>query len=326
MNRREFITLLGGAAAWPIAAKAQQPTPPVVSLVFAGSFDAFAGRIASFQKGLRQSGYTEGQNVTVEYHGLEGHNDRLPTLFDDLTRRNVAVIATPDGPISLAAKGATATIPIVFGVGADPVALGLVESLARPGGNATGVNFFSLEINAKRLGLMHELLPKAVRFAALINPADAPSAEATSKELKGTASSLGVEVLFFNASSPNEIETAFGAFGRERCDALFIAGDGFFASRQSQFVTLTARDRLPASCFSREMAQAGLLMSYGTDVLEMYRQIGIYVASILKGTKPADLPVLQLSKFQFVLNLQTARLLHVDVSPMLLARADEVIE
>jgi putative ABC transport system substrate-binding protein len=251
----------------------------------------------------------------------------LPALVDDLARRRVAVIATPgSNPAALAAKAATATIPIVFGVAEDPVALGLVASLAHPGGNATGVNFFATEINAKRLGLMHELLPKATRFAVLVNPTNATSAETTAKALKEAAPSFGLELLFGNASTPAEIDTAFAAFARERAGALFIAPDGFFGSRGAQFAALAARDRLPASFVSRETVEAGLLMSYGTSFDDMFRQIGIYTGSILKGTKPADLPVLQSTKFEFILNLKTARSLGIDIPPTLLARADEVIE
>jgi putative ABC transport system substrate-binding protein len=263
----------------------------------------------------------------VEYHWLEGHYERLPAVLADLVRRRVAVIATPGfTEAALAAKTATAMIPIVFGVAEDPVPLGIVASLARPGGNATGINFFASEIDAKRLGLMHELLPKATRFAVLVNPANAAGTQATSKALKEAARALGLDALFFNASTPAEIDAAFAAFGRERADALFIAGDGFLYSRGVQLATLAVRDRMPASYASREMVEAGLLMSYGTIFPDMFRQVGIYTGSILKGAKPADLPVLQSAKFEFVLNLQTARSLNLDIPPMLLARADEVIE
>jgi putative ABC transport system substrate-binding protein len=275
---------------------------------------------------LSETGYNESQNVTVEYHWLEGHYERLPALLADLIRREVAVIVTPDVSASLAAKAATATIPIVFDVGEDPVRLGLVASLARPGGNATGINFFGLETNAKRLGLMHDLLPKAHRFAVLVNPANASSTAAVSKEVGEAARTLGLELVFFNASTPNEIDAAFAAIERERVDALFIAGDSFLSSRGVQFATLAVRDRLPASSNTRELAAAGLLMAYGTDVVDTYRQVGIYTGSILKGAKPADLPVLQSTKFQFVLNQQTAKSLGLDIPPMLLAQADEVIE
>jgi putative tryptophan/tyrosine transport system substrate-binding protein len=322
MKRREFITLLGGAAAArPLAALAQQAALPVVACINSGTADVQATRLAAFRKGMSEAGYVESQNVTVEYHWMNGHYEGLPALLDDLVRRRVAVIATPgSNPAALAAKAATATIPIVFGVAEDPVAL------AHPGGNATGVNFFAAEIDAKRSGLMHELLPKATHFAVLLNPTNATSAETTANALKGAAPSIGLELFFGNASTPAEIEAAFAAFTRARANALFIAPDGFFGSRGAQFAALTARDRLPASYVSRETVEAGLLMSYGTNFDDMFHQIGIYTGSILKGTKPADLPVLQSTKFEFILNLKTARSLGVDIPPTLLARADEVIE
>jgi len=328
IKRRAFITLLGGAAAaWPLAARAQQPAMPVVAFIHSGAANALARYAAAFRKGLSEAGYTEGQNVTVEYHWLEGHYKRLAALLADLIRRRVAVIATPAShPAALAAKAATSTIPIVFGVGEDPVKLGLVASLARPGGNATGVNAFSFEVNAKRLGLMHELLPKANRFAVLLNPASASSAEATSKALKEAARTLGLDIVFFNATTADEIDAAFAAFARERPDALFIAGDGFFASRSVQFATLAVRERIPASFSTRVLVEAGLLMCYGADIVDTFRQVGVYTGSILKGAKPADLPVLQSTKFEFVINQQTAKSLGIDIPPMLLARADEVIE
>jgi putative ABC transport system substrate-binding protein len=331
MRRRNFILLLGGAGAAsllrPRAAPAQQPALPVVAFVNSGTADVQTTRLATFRRGMSEAGYVDGQNVTVEYHWMNGHYEGLPALLDDLVRRRVAVIATPgSNPAALAAKAATATIPIVFGVAEDPVALGLVASLAHAGGNATGVNFFAAEIDAKRLGLMHELLPKATRFAVLVNPTNATSTETTAKALKEAAPSFGLELLFGNASTSAEIDTAFAAFARERASALFIAPDGFFGSRGGQLAALAARDRLPASFVSREMVEAGLLMSYGTSFDDMFRQIGIYTGSILKGTKPADLPVLQAIKFEFILNLMTARSLGVDIPPTLLARADEVIE
>jgi putative ABC transport system substrate-binding protein len=325
LKRRDFITLLGGAAAWPIAARAQQSTLPVVGFISGVAADM--GRAAVFKKGLAEAGFTENHNVLVDYHWLGGHYERLPAVLNDLVRRQVAVIVTPgssDG--ARAAKAATTTIPIVFSVGEDPVALGLVASLARPGGNVTGINFFSFEVNAKRLGLMRELLPKATRFAVLVNPANAASTEATSKALKEAAKNLGLEVHFFNASSPAEIDEAFAAFARERVEAVFIAADPLFASRGVQFATLAVRDRLPSSFNLREMVQAGMLMSYGASIDDMYGQVGVYTGKILKGTKPADLPVLQSTRFEFVINAQTARSLGVDIPPTLLARADEVIE
>jgi putative ABC transport system substrate-binding protein len=326
MRRREFITIVGGAT-WPIAAWAQQTTKPVVALINGGAADALVRAVAAFRKGLGELGYDEDKNVTVEYHWLEGQYARLPDLLDNLIRRRVAVIAISGStPAALAAKAATATIPIVFGVGEDPVALGLITNLAKPGGNVTGINFFSFEVNAKRLGLMHELLPKATRFAVLLNPGNAPSAQSTSNEIRKAARGLGLDVLFFNASTSAEIDAAFTAMAHERIDALFIASDGFFNGRRVQFATSAMRDRLPASFVAREMVEAGLLMSYGTSVADMFRQVGIYTGSILNGTKPADLPVLQSTKFEFVINLQTARSLQIGIPPTLLARADEVIE
>jgi putative ABC transport system substrate-binding protein len=248
-------------------------------------------------------------------------------LIDDVVRRGVAVIATPaNSPASLIAKAATPTIPIVFGVGEDPVELGLVASLAKPGGNATGINFFASEIDAKRLGLMHEMLPKANRLAVLINPANATTAGATSKALEQAARVIGLELVFFRASTAPEIDAAFVAIARERIDALFIAPDAYFAARAAQLETLAMRDRMPTSAFSRENVEAGMLMSYGTSIADVFRQVGIYAGSILNGTKPAELPVLQSTKFEFIINLQTARSLGVDIPPTLLARADEVIE
>ena len=327
MRRREFITLIGGIATWPLAARAQQQAMPVVTLINARSAHAGAGLASEFRKGLSQAGFVEGKNVVVEYHWLDGHYEQLPAIITDAVQRNVAVIATPAiTPASLAAKAATATIPIVFGVAEDPVKLGLVLSLAQTGTNATGINFFASEIDAKRLGLMHEFLPKAKRFAVLVNPANAPTAEATSKTIKQAAPSLGLELLFFDASTPADIDAAFVAIARERADALFLAPDGFFSSRSAQFVTLAARNQIPASSFSSDMVAAGLLMSYGTSLADVFRQVGVYTGSILKGAKPADLPVLQSARFEFIINLQTARLLGLDVPPILLARADEVIE
>jgi putative ABC transport system substrate-binding protein len=327
MKRRQFITLLGGAAAWPLAARAQQPKIPVVAFINAGVADASARRVAAFRKGLSESGYVEGQNVMVEYHWLEGRYDRVPALVADLVRRRVAVIATPaNQQATLAAKAATSSVPIVFGVSEDPVKLGLVVSLAQSGGNATGINFFNQEVAAKRLGLLHELVPKAARIALLLNPGSPSQVEATLHEVQEAARLLGLQILVFNASTSAEIDTAFAALARERADALFVAGDVFFNSRRVQFVTLAARDRLPASYASREYVEVGGLMNYGTNLLDMFRQVGIYTGSIIRGANPADLPVMQASRFEFLINLQTAKALGIEVPPMLLARADEVIE
>jgi putative ABC transport system substrate-binding protein len=300
---------------------------PIVAFLSVGSPDVAAGRISAFRKGLGETGYTEDRNVQVEYHWFEGQYQHLTVVLDDLIQRHVAVMAIPGStPISLAAKSATNTIPIVFGVGEDPVRLGLVTSLAQPGGNATGINFFGIETEAKRLGLMHDLLPKAASFAVLLNPSNPRYSEATSKSLSEAASTLGLDIVFYKASTPGEIDAAFTAMARDRADALFIGGEALFASRSVQITTLAVRDRLPASFSSRELVQAGLLMSYGTNLIDMVRQVGIYTGSILKGAKPADLPVLQSTKFEFVINLQTARSLNLDIPPTLLARADEVIE
>ena len=320
--------LLGGAAAaWPLAARAQQPAIPVVAFLAVGSPDALRGRVVAFRKGLSETGWIEDWNVGVEYHWLEGNYGGLSAVLDDVIRRGVAVLAIPGSvPISVAAKAATATIPIVFGVAEDPVLLGLVKSLAHPGSNATGINFFAIETDTKRLGLMRELVPKAVRIAVLVNPANVRYTEATTKALRKAATLIGVELAFFNASTPAEIDSAFAAIVHERADALFIAAEAFFGSRSTQLVTLTARDRLPASFVSRELAEAGLLMSYGTSISDMARQVGVYTGAILNGSTPADLPVQQPTKFELVINLKTARALGLEVPATLLARADEVIE
>jgi putative ABC transport system substrate-binding protein len=326
MKRREFITLLGGTAAWPLAAWAQQPLP-VVAFISNSNADTSARRVAAFRKGLSETGNVEGQNVTVEYHWLEGQYDRLPALAADLVRRRVAVIASPGvTPATLAVKAATSTIPIVFGAAGDPVKLGLVASPARPGGNATGVNWFGLEVTSKRLALLHELVPRAVRIAVLVNQGDAQGSEATLKDVREAAHTLGLEVLVGNASTDGEIDAAFAAFRRERAEALFVANNQLFGTRRVQFARLAARDGLPASYGVRDFVEAGGLMSYGTPLADMYRQVGIYTGTILKGTKPADLPVMQSTKFEFVINLETAKALGLEVPPMLLARADEVIE
>jgi putative ABC transport system substrate-binding protein len=299
----------------------------MVGFIHGGAADAFANRIAAFRAGLSEAGYIEGRNIVVEYHWLEGHFERLPDVLADLIQRRVAVIATPGStPASIAAKAATATIPIVFGVGEDPVKLGIVANLAHPGGNATGINFYVNEIDAKRLGLMHELLPKATRIAVLLNPADATSTEVTTKAVKEAARTLGLDILFFNASTPAEIDAAFAAFTREKSDALFIGSEGFFASRASQFATLAARDRIPASFATSEMVEAGLLMSYGVNLADTFRQVGNYVGRILKGEKPADLPVQQPTKFEFVINMKTAKVLGLTVPYSLQILADDVIE
>ena len=328
MRRREFITRLGGTAvAWPLAARAQQPAMPVVGLVTGGSPEAAVRMGGGFRRGLNEGGYVEGQNVTVEYQWLDGQYDRLPSLMADLVRRRVAVIATPgSNPAALAAKAATTTIPIVFGVGADPIELGLVASLARPGGNATGINFFVADIAAKRLGLLHDLVPKAVRIAVLINPANASTAEATLRDMPEAARAIGLQIVVLNASTGREIEAAFATLVRDRVDALFVGADAFFNSRRVQLANMAARHAIPTAFAVREYVDAGGLMSYGTSLADMYRHVGAYSGRILKGARPADLPVLQSTKFELVINHQTARMLGLEVPPPLLARADEVIE
>jgi putative ABC transport system substrate-binding protein len=328
MRRRDFIAILGGAAAtWPVAVWAQQAGLPLIGYLDSGSPDSSARYVAAFRKALNEAGYVEGQNVTVEYHWLEGQYDRLPGLVADLVRRRMAVIATPgSAPAALAAKAATATIPIVFGVGEDPVKLGLVASLARPGGNATGINFFVQEVVAKRMRLLHDLVPKAVRVAVLVNPANASSTETTLREVQEAARSMGLQIQILNATTIGEIDAALATLARERPDALFVAPDAFLNSRRVQFANLAARDRIPAAYPQRDTVLAGGLISYGTDLADTYRQVGVYTGSILKGAKPADLPVVQSTKFELVINLQTARALGIEVPPSLLAVADEVIE
>jgi putative tryptophan/tyrosine transport system substrate-binding protein len=328
MRRRDFVALLGSAAAaWPLAARAQQPAMPVVAFINGGAADAASRYLAAFQKGLREAGYVEGQNVTVEYYWLDGRYEGIPALMADLVRRQVALIATPGSNVaSVAAKAATETIPIVFGSADDPVKLGLVASFARPGSNATGVNFFAYEVTTKQLGLLKELVPKAARIAVLINPKTTFNVETTLRAVQEAARALRLEIQTLEAGTADEIDAAFAALAREPADALFIQADGFYGSRRVQLATLAMRERVPASNVSREMVEAGLLMSYGTNIADMFRQVGIYTGSILKGVKPADLPVIQSTKFEFVINLRTAKALGIELSPLLLTRADEVIE
>jgi putative tryptophan/tyrosine transport system substrate-binding protein len=327
MRRRQFITVFGGAAVWPLAAYAQQQAVPVIAFLRTGSAATNALNVAAFRKGLNETGYVEGQNVAVEYYWLESPYDRLPTLIADLVRRQVAVIVTIGTPqVAFAAKAATATIPIVFGEGADPVQLGIVPSLAQPGGNATGIYFLRSETAAKRLRLLHDMVPKAVRVAVLVNPSNTSVAKITLQDVQEAASAIGLNIQILNASTIGEIDTAFATLASERLDALFVAADAFFLSRRAQFVTLTARDRIPAIFSQRAYVEAGGLMSYGTDSGDTFRQVGVYTGKILKGAKPAELPVLQSSKFEFVINRQTARALGIEVPPGVLSIADEVID
>jgi putative tryptophan/tyrosine transport system substrate-binding protein len=327
MLRREFITLLGGAAtSWPLVVRAQQPALPVVGFIRDGSAPSNTSFVGSFRKGLSEIGYVEGQNVTVEYHWLEGRYDHLPALLADLVRRQVAVIATPGTLPSLAAKAATSTIPLVFGVGADPVKLGLVASLPRPGGNATGVNFFVNDVVAKRLRLLHDLVPQAVRIAVLVNQENATVSESTIQQMQEAAPALGMQIRILNASTTGEIDAAFASLARESPDALFVAGDALFVNQREQLAAFTTRDKIPTAYAIRELVAAGGLMSYGTDLADTIRQMGVYTGSILKGATVAELPVLQSTKFDFVINLKTARALGIEVPSALLLIADEVIE
>jgi putative tryptophan/tyrosine transport system substrate-binding protein len=324
-TRRDFITLLGGAAAWPLAARAQQPAMPVVGFLDSRSPDTNVDRLRAFRQGLKDTGYVEGENVAIEYRWADQF-DRLPELAAELVRRRVAVLATPATPATIAAKAATTTIPIVFAIGYDPVASGLVASLARPGGNLTGINFLNNELAAKQLDLLRELVPAATRVAALVNPANVTNTPVTLADLEVAARARGLQIQVLNASTSREIDAAFATFLRERPDALFVSGDGLFTSRRVQMVQLATLHQVPATFANREFAEVGGLMSYGASITDAWRQCGAYVGRILKGAKPADLPVVQASKFELVINAQTARMLGLEVPATLLARADEVIE
>jgi len=326
MNRRAFMSLLGGGAvAWPLAVSAQQPVMPVIGLIDIRSPDTLMeDRLRAFRQGLKETGYVERENVAIEYRWAENQMDRLPELTAELVRRQVAAIVTTGGPAAaLAAKTATRTIPIVFIVAEDPVRLGLVASLARPGGNLTGINLFTIELVAKRLELLRELVPAATHMAMLVTAA---SAETTARDMEAVGRALGLQIQFFNVNTIREIDAAFATFARERPDALFVAGDPFFSGRRVQLVQLTAFYRLPATYALRDYPEAGGLMSYGPSIKDAFRQIGVYTGRILKGGKPADLPVVQPNKFELVINGGTARMLGLIVPPTLLATADEVIE
>jgi putative tryptophan/tyrosine transport system substrate-binding protein len=327
MKRRNFIALLGGAAALrPRAVRAQQPAMPVIGFLHPASPDGYGDRLRAYRQGLKDAGHVEGENVAIEYRWAENQIDRLPALAAELVRRNVGVIAAFGGATpAFAAKAATTTIPIVFLVAEDPVRLGLVASLARPGGNLTGINFFSGELEAKRLELLRQLVPAAARVAVLVNPSG-PDAETTLRDVEPAARAIGVQIQVFNASTSREVDAAFATLARERSDALFVAGDPFLTSRRIQMVQLAAHRSIPATYTSREFADAGGLMSYGANIADAWRQVGIYVGRVLKGAKPAELPVVQSSRFELVINASTARMLGLTVPDKLLVAADEVIE
>ncbi len=324
MKRREFITLLGGVAAgWPLSAHAQQTAVPVIGwLGAAGPNDRL---MAAFRGALAEAGYTEGRNVVIEYRWAEGRYDRMPAMAEELVRRRVAVIVASPTPTALVAKAASATVPVVFGVTDDPVNLGLVASLARPGGNATGVYFFLSDLAAKQLGLLRELAPAAKRIGLLVNPDNANAAVVT-REMTAAASAIGVELEVIRANDSSGIDAAFAALVGNKTDALVVGADPFFFSRRAQLVTLATRHAVPAIFTVREFAEAGGLMSYGASLVEAFRHIGVYAGRILQGAKPTDLPVMQSTKFDFVINLITAKALSLEIPPSLLARADEVIE
>jgi putative tryptophan/tyrosine transport system substrate-binding protein len=326
LKRREFLTLLGGAAAaWPLAARAQQPAMPVIGVLGATSTDT--DYLRAFRQGLKDTGYVEGENVAIEYRWAEDQYDRLPALAADLVRRRVAVIATVHGPaVTLAAKAATTTIPIVFTIAEDPVRLGLVASLARPGGNLTGINFVTGELAAKRLELLRELLPRAARVAVLVNPANFTQTETTLRDLEPAARAIGSQIQVFKADTSREIDAAFATFAHERPDALFVSSSAYLTSRRVQLTQLAARHAIPATYPGRQYVEAGGLMSYGSNLADGWRQLGLHTGRVLKGAKPAELPVVQSTKFELVINAQTARMLSLTVPASLLAIADEVIE
>ena len=327
MRRREFIIFLGSGAAWSNMARAQQPALPVIGFLHSTSAGPNVGTVSAFREGLRQAGYVDGQNVAIEFRWADGHYDRLPALAMDLVRERVAVIAALGGQASaLAAKAATSTIPVVFDAGEDPVKLGLVASFSKPGGNVTGINILTNEIEAKRLGLLHELIPTALTIAVIGHPDTPANNDVVLEDLQTAASALGLKLQILKVRSVLEIDNAFASFNQRRPDALLVMANAFFNSRRNQIVQLAAHQAIPAIYENHLFAMVGGLISYGIDLSEVYRQAGIYIGKILNGTKPADLPVIQPTKLELVINLKTAKELGITVPPQLLARADEVIE
>src|SRR5215469_7638580 len=325
MRRRAFITLIGGLAAWPLAAPAQQAMP-TIGFLASQLPDAITDRLRGFRQGLKDTGYVEGENVSIVYRFAENQDERLPALAAELVSRHVAVIATAGLPPTFAAKAATTTIPVVFLVGDDPARLGLVTNLSRPGGNITGVNILTSELAAKRLELLRELVPRAARVAVLVNPANVAATETQLKDVEAAARAIGLQIQIHNANTSDEIDAAFETMSRERPDVVFVTNSAFFNGRRVQLAQLAAFHRLPASYGQRDYVEAGGLMSYGNNIVDGYRQVGIYTGRILNGTKPTDLPVVQSSKIELVINAQTARMLGLTVPPTLLSIADEVIE
>jgi len=327
MKRRKFITLLGGAAAWPLAARAQQPAMPVIGFLDSRSIETVGNRLRGFRQGLSEDGYGEGRNVAIEYRWAENQLDRLPELAGDLVHRSVNVIVASGGqPVNLAVKAATTTIPVIFLSPQDPVKVGLVTSLARPSGNLTGVNFFNGELAAKQFELLREMLPNARRIAALVDPVAQSTTETTLQDLETAAHASAIQLYILNAANSRDIDLAFEAMAREHVDGVFVEQSPFLNSRRIQLVQLAARYTIPATYAGREYAEVGGLISYGSDIADAYRQVGVYCGHILKGAKVSELPVVQSSKLEIVVNAQTARMLGLFISPQLLARADEVIE
>jgi putative tryptophan/tyrosine transport system substrate-binding protein len=326
MKWREFISVIGVAATWSLAARAQQPAMPVIGFLHPASLDAYEDRLRSFRQGLKDAGFIEGENVAIDYRWADNQIDRLPTLAAELVRRQVAVIVAGTTSAAFAAKAATATVPIVFSSPEDPVGLDLVASLARPDGNLTGINWFASELAAKRLELLRELVPRTARVAVLVEPANVRITESTVRDVEAAARAMGLQIRVLNASTSREIDTAFATLASERPDALFVGSSSFFSTRRIQLVHWATHHSVPATYSARQYVEVGGLMSYGASVTDASRQMGVYAGRILKGAKPADLPVVQSTKFELVINNQTARMLGLTVPPTLLARADEVIE